>query len=515
MLLPRSARSWSRRKPTSAALQLLAFFFFLLFLHTRVARLPVQDEAVRKPGADRPKSPLLQHQAAFWKDLYQIILNNDPHCEHLPEIVVPHKLDIGFDPSHNHPRPDVLWMEPADIKHMQEAHSNFVHDIKRSPPRLVYEPNTRGIVMTAGYLQLPVLVTSLRMLRRTGSLLPVEVFLADGPDYDDDVCDQILPSLNAKCLLLSDVFQAAKSGLSIDHYQYKIMAVLFSSFEQVLLLDSDAFPLHDPLSIFGEEPFNTTGMVVWPDFWYASESPYYFEIAKLDTVPALHTRASMESGEILYSKSQHALSIMLATYYNFYGPMYYYPLLSQGAPGEGDKETFAWAATVFGEPFHAVRDPVKALGRLDSSGTFLGSAMVQHDPSVNFAREPNTRGASDHSDLFSSHVIAPRPLFIHANFPKFDPSTIFTEGNDRTGIGGPTRDSNGTSIRCWMDKEKAIERFGFDVEYRFWEEIRGTACEYERHFGCWKGKEGICKRVTKYWYDVFEPIVTRQQEHSL
>lgn len=515
MLLPRSARSWPRRKPTSATLQLLAFFFFLLFLHTRVAHLPVQDNAVIKAGADRPRSPLLQDQAAFWRDLYLIILNNAPRCEHSPEIVVPHRLDIGFDPSHNHPRPDVLWMEPADIKHMQEAHSNFIHDVKRSPPQLVYEPNTRGIVMTAGYIQLPVLVTSLRMLRRTGSLLPVEVFLADVSDYDDDICDRILPSLNAKCLLLSDVFQAAKSGVSIDHYQYKVMAILFSSFEQVLLLDSDAFPLHDPLPIFDQEPFNSTGMVVWPDFWYASESPYFFEIAKLDTVPALQTRASVESGEILYSKSQHALSIMLATYYNFYGPMYYYPLLSQGAPGQGDKETFAWAATVFDEPFHAVGEPVRALGRLDTNGKFIGSAMVQHDPNLDFARTHQPPSISDESDSSSSDVIFRRPLFIHANFPKFDPSTIFAEGDDHTGIGGPTRDSNGTSVRCWMDKESAIETFGFDVEYRFWEEIRRTACEYEQQFGCWKDKEGICKRVTKYWYDVWEHTVPKQQEASL
>lgn len=523
MLLPRAARSWHRRKSTSVVLQLLALFLFLLFLQTRSSHAPLEDQAVPLPAATRPKSPLLKEQAAFWRDLYLIILNNDPQCEHPPEVVVPHKLDIGFDPSHHHPRPDVLWMEPADINRMREAHSNFLNDLKRSPPQMVYEPNSRGIVMTAGYTQLPVLVTSIRMLRRTRSPLPVEVFLADVSDYDEDICNTVLPALNAKCLLLSDVFQAARSGVSIDHFQYKIMAVLFSSFEEALFLDSDAFPLHDPLPLFDQEPFNTTGMVVWPDFWYASESPYFFDIAKIDTIPSLHTRASMESGEILYSKSKHSLSIMLATYYNFWGPIYYYPLLSQGAPGQGDKETFAWAATALNEPFYAVNKPVLAVGRLDTSGNFLGSAMAQHDPTADFAEVSKPTSTSSEQEVpikpgdpSSGHTPADvRPFFIHANFPKFDPSNIFAQSDDNTGRGGPTRDTNGTSVRCWMEQKRAIEIFGFDVEYQFWEEIKGTACEHEQQFGCWRGKQGICKRVTKYWYDVFEPTIQKKQDTSL
>lgn len=521
MLLPRSARSWHRRKP-SVVLQLLALLLCVLFLQTRVAHSPLEDGHEPVPGAARLKSPLLNEQAAFWRDLYSIIKNNDPQCEHLPEAVVPHKMDIGFDPSHNHPRPDVLWVEAADIKRMREAHSNFVNDMKRSPPQIVYDPGSRGVVMTAGYDQLPVLVTSIRMLRRTSSHLPVEVFLADISDYDDEICDNVLPSLNARCFLLSDVFQAARSGVSIDHFQYKIMAVLFSSFEEVLLLDSDAFPLHDPSPLFDQHPFNTTGMVMWPDFWYASESPYYFEIAKIDAIPSLQARASMESGEILYSKTKHPLSIMLATYYNLWGPTYYYPLLSQGAPGQGDKETFAWAATALSEPFYAVNKPVMAVGRLDTNGMWLGSAMVQHDPTADAEvckpglPDSGHRATMGTADPSSGSVAANvKPFFIHANFPKFDPSSIFAQSDDVAGHAGPTRDSNGTSVRCWMDQDRAIEVFGFDVEYRFWEEIKSTACEHEQQFGCWRGKQGICKRVTKYWYDVFEPRAQKKQETSL
>lgn len=527
---------WHRRKPGLIAC-LLALFLVLLLIQTRINHgstepeppsilqpesesesaaepIPIPQPVPEAKPPPQPPNPLLQSQAKFWRSLYQIILNNDPNCKNLPDPVVPQKLDIGFDPTHDHKRPDILYMEAADIKRMREAHSNFVSDMKHMPA-MPYEAGTRGIVMTGGFNQLPVLVISVRMLRRAQSDLPVEVFVADRAEWDDQICNVVLPSLNAKCLLFSDIFHAANTGVSIDRFQYKIMAILFSSFEEVLLLDSDAFPIHNPLPLFEEEPFKSNGLIVWPDFWYPSESPYYFEIAKITTIPHLDERASVESGELMYSKAVHRMSLMLAAYYNYYGPNYYYPLLSQGAPGQGDKETFAWAATALGEPYYAVLTRVMALGRHDTSGNYLGSAMAQHDPIADYnftkahGRNPDTdTGKDDHFDMQPSDV---KPFFIHANFPKFDPSTIFQhemkDFSDAT-VGGPTRDTNGTSVRCWMDPARAVELFGFDVERRFWEEIKATACEYEHQFGTWRHKTGICEQTQKYWNEVFAGTAT-------
>ncbi|KAK4946833.1 mannosyltransferase [Elasticomyces elasticus] len=508
MLLPLSTRKlpglWHRRKASLVG-TLLVLLSLLFFLQNRWHGSSVETASIpidTKPP--RPTSPLLKNQTTFWRDLYLIILNNDPNCDKPPEVVVPQKLDIGYDSSHAHPRPDVMFMESADVTRMREAHTNFINDLRKTPPKMPYEPGTRGIVMTAGFNQLPVMVISIRMLRRTWSLLPVEVLLADPSDYDEEICDNVLPTLNAKCLVLSDIFQAAETGVSIDKYQYKIMAVLFSSFEEVLLLDSDAFPVYNPLTLFEQEPFKSTGMIVWPDFWYASESPYYFEIAKTGDIPLLSSRACVESGQLMYSKSKHSMSIMLAAYYNLYGPTYYYPLLSQGAPGQGDKETFAWAAAALNEEFYPVREHVMALGRFDSNGQYSGSAMAQHDPIADYVYM-KTHGVPVHPggdildnpfDIRPSQV---RPFFIHANFPKFDPSTIFN-------FASPTHDTDGSAVRCWMGEERATELFGFDVERAFWEEIMGTACEYEHKFGCWKGKQGICERTTQHFLEVFHEM---------
>jgi alpha 1,2-mannosyltransferase len=211
------------------------------------------------------------------------------------------------------------------------------------------------------------------MLRRTGSTLPAEVFLTNLDEYETHIRNVVLPILNAKCLVLSQILDAVPATVEISCYQYKILSILFSSFEDVLFLDSDAFPVHDPDVLFDSESFNPTGLVLWPDFWYPSKSPAYFTVSA-QPVPSLEERQSTESGEILYSKAKHELSLSLATYYNIYGPTHYYPLQSQGAPGEGDKETYGWAA------YH-VKQPVRALGLFNhESGSFEGSAMVQYDP---------------------------------------------------------------------------------------------------------------------------------------
>jgi len=508
---PRLVRRYRRK---NVLIPLAAIILLILFIYLPTSASSWSEPAIfRTSPADRhqrPTTPLVKVQATFWRSLYSTILNNDPKCDKLPEKVVPQQLAIPYNHNQARTRPDILWMDAPDIRRMKEAHSNFISDLRLTQPKMPYVNGSRGIVTTAGIDQLPVLTISLRMLRRTGCRLPVEVFLASYEEYDEDVCENILPALGAECMILKDIYRAANTGVNIHKYQYKIMSILFSTFEDVLLLDADAFPIYDPTILFDKEPFTSTGLVLWPDFWYASESPYYFQITKLDP-PQLHERPSTESGEILYSKPKHETSIMLASYYNYYGPDYYYPLQSQGAPGQGDKETFGWAAAAMGEPFYAVHESVIALGRRDSNGEFAGSAMAQHDPVADF-RRINSASTREEAQFESAQtkgeidLIAEdngvRPFFVHANYPKFDPATIFQR--EIWGARGPTMDSNGTVTRCWMEQKEAIEVFGYDLEHRFWQEIKEVACGYEHRFLAWRYQEGLCTKVKKYWEQVFE-----------
>ena len=132
----------------------------------------------------------------------------------------------------------------------------------------------------------------------------------------------------------------------------------------------------------------------------------------------MNLRQSTESGEVSHVKKDAFEDAPPLCLLQLLGTTHYYPLLSQGAPGEGDKETFLAAATVLNESFYQVSGPIRAIGH-SSNGGIAGSAMVQFDPSDDYAltRKGEWR-------VNGSTASSPRPFFIHANFPKFNPATI-------------------------------------------------------------------------------------------
>lgn len=264
---------------------------------------------------------------------------------------------------------------------MKRAHMGFVEAIEdkvhiHSPSSANSSENTRGIVTVGGGSYFPPLLVSLRLLRRTGTTMPVEVFLPQ-EDYEPELCEQVLPALNSACRTFDRL-----EG-SISRYQYKVFAVLLSSFAEVLWLDADNFPLRDVGPLFSSAPFRDTGLVTWPDLWQTSVSPAYYEIAARPPTPVA-ARASTEAGQLLVSKTRHWRTLLLAAYYNYYGPEYYYPLLCQARAGAGDKETFLPAAEAAGLPFYDVKAPTQGLGhfrnKTDRSDGLYRFALVQGDP---------------------------------------------------------------------------------------------------------------------------------------
>ncbi|BCS17884.1 alpha-mannosyltransferase [Aspergillus puulaauensis] len=426
----------------------------------------------------------------FWNQFQPVLISSMPKCD--PPLRLGDAPSIKVEESDPNNRPEMLDMLPDEVEEMKSAHARFVDSMGMVSAHLHYIPNTRGIISTAGGPYLPVLVISLRMLRRTGSELPVEVFLANDDEYEPYICDVVLPSLDAQCVVLSHIFNAAPKIMEIESYQFKLFAMLFSSFEEILFLDADSFPIIQPESLFTNEPFRSRNMVTWPDFWASTVSSYFYEITSQPAPsPGKRARQSSESGEILISKRTHAKTLLLSTYYNLWGPNYYYPLLSQGAAGEGDKETFVAAAIAVNEPYYQVKTGIVAIGH-NSKGHLAGSAMVQFDPTEDYALRGSAvkdlRGKSE----------TPRPFFIHANFPKFDPATIFQPHEVN-----PAFADDGSYSRAWMKPRSVIENFGSDIERHYWTEIMWTACELENKFRAWTKRKRICKGVKKYWNAVF------------
>ena len=84
--------------------------------------------------------------------------------------------------------------------------------------------------------------------------------------YEKELCEDVLPPMNATCRILSEVMDAVPERLEMSKYQLKALALAFSSFEDVLLLDADNIPLEQPEHLLNSEPFCSTGFVSWPDY---------------------------------------------------------------------------------------------------------------------------------------------------------------------------------------------------------------------------------------------------------
>jgi alpha 1,2-mannosyltransferase len=253
--------------------------------------------------------------------------------------------------------------------------------------------------------------------------------------------------------------------------------MLFSTFEDIIFLDADAFPAHSPDDLFDVDPYKTSGLVTFPDFWWSTTSPLFFRIAGM-TEPSIRDRKTSESGILLLSKRINGHTLLLATYYNYYGPDYFYPLLSQGGIGQGDKETFLHAAMALGASFYDVKTPVKNIGAW-INGTFFNAGMKQGDPVEDYsihqaktkAQNAGLEAAAPEADNRTKTFA--RSFFIHNNIYKLDVRHL--SGNLAGWRNGPSH-----FVRLWGEKENNEHKFGYDIEKVLWEEVLIVACEFGR-----------------------------------
>lgn len=322
---------------------------------------------------------------------------------------------------------------------------------------------------------------SIVQLRRTGSSVPVELFIPSYEEYEDDFCNNVLPKYNAKCVLFNN---PAFEGLKIGGYQYKMLALMLASFENTLYLDSDMFPLINIDYLFESDLYKKNGLLLWPDAWARTTNPKYYQIAGINVVEKkikysdvekaaikkkkpvksldegnfsnsnFHdfqntiTDPTIEAGVILVNKSTHVRTLQLALYYNVLGPDFYYPLLTQGSAGEGDKETFNAAAFALGEKYHVCSKSFSWLGYHNAeTGEFSAKGLGIHDP-VQTVSDPT-------KDKFS---------FVHCSYPKYYPNYMVSE----------VRYGNGNDIRLY---ESLYETVGYDVDLRFADIFTERFCE--------------------------------------
>ncbi|KAE8412296.1 mannosyltransferase putative-domain-containing protein [Aspergillus pseudocaelatus] len=428
--------------------------------------------------------PLRDAQTQLSLHLYPLLEEHRPQCS--PPTLHGNAGLHRFNPIVGAPQENHLVDPDGFVEPMQVAHDSFVQAIRHTQIERAYIRGTKGIVSSAGGKYLPTFIIFLRLLRRTGARLPVELFMKDWIEYEPYICEVVLPSLNGKCVVLSEVFTGPDGAKpDLEHFQLKAFSILFSSFQDVIWMDSDCFFLYDPTNLLTSKPFTSTGLVTWPDFWSYTVSPTYYNISRQAIIPTT-ARQSTEAGMFLISKKTHFMSLLLSAYYNYHAS-YFYTMISQGAPGEGDKDTFVLAASALGEKFHTVSEKVADLGHPAPDGGVLGAAMLHADPIEDYklTRQGRWRVRDE------SVAKAPRGYWLHAYSPKFNAGEdLFSE---------KTQDKDGHPGRAYTSKEETLKRLGYDAERDLWEETKTVTCTLEHAFDSWKTKTGLCETVTKHW----------------
>lgn len=418
-------------------------------------------------------------------------------------------------------RPDLLDMSWEELGECKKKHAAAIEAFKELAPQIPFVKGTRGIVTTASNDALAILTTSLWMLRASGSMLPVEIWFEDQHNYEHIPCEDIFPSLGAKCMFMSDYLPTdLEHPIRTVKFTFKTLALLFSSFEQVLFLDCDAFPVSNPDSTFTTEPFISSGWVMWPDYWASTASHYWYDISGLRE-PDLKERASVESGELLINKATHGAALLLVQLYNVWGPEHWHRLFSQAAPGEGDKDTFPAAVAVMNLTWYQVAENPQRIGYRCDKKHAIGSG--QSHPLDDYMI--TSKGIMTHEEgLDLTQAIHPRILFIHGNLPKYDPYILLDwslpelEWTDmlrcppQTSLSASTN-PQGHAHRFWGPRDLSIAKYGWDAEAALWDALKWEACVHERSYSIWtvgsifrpteKLRTDLCSEIGKLYNELF------------
>ena len=196
---------------------------------------------------------------------------------------------------------DFLNISAEEANAMRSVHADMVEKIPSYP---VDSYSGRGIVMVAGGKYSEYATTTVGMLRIAGSRLPIEMWMLNPKEEKRGWCAELAED-GVVCRYLSDYLDMSAFD---NPFQYKTAAMFFSSFEEILFLDSDNIPLINPDDLFDSDIYQETGAILWPDYWQKSESPWTPYITgesdqKREGLP--DNQKTVESGQMMWDKKRH------------------------------------------------------------------------------------------------------------------------------------------------------------------------------------------------------------------
>ena len=282
-------------------------------------------------------------------------------------------------------------MMKRDLQAIRRGLERFVQDAPVYPPDVFAG---RGIVLVGGSTKSYATAywILIHSIRRTNSTLPIEAWF---PDDESPNCAQLarLSALNVEVKYFEDLQGVQPKG---SGYAFKMLALAYSSFEEVLMLDADVLVLSSPESLFDDAMYRETGILTWKDFWRPSRAPDMEDIITMshrrDGITAQGHSFTHESGQTLVNKGVVWPAITLALYMNAHWSLFY--PLSVNYMGLGDKEILPLAFTFLGLRYGVIETGPDHVGVWSDKAVVFGNTMMQHD----------------------SHG---EPMFMHANVGKW------------------------------------------------------------------------------------------------
>jgi hypothetical protein len=124
-----------------------------------------------------------------------------------------------------------------------------------------------------------------------------------------------------------------------------------TSFQQVLLLDSDNLPVQDPEVLFEDPEFRNNGFLIWPDFWHNLwMEPAVYRLLNLSVPWEVNPKGFLaaESGQMMLDRSAHADVLEWLWLLNSHREVVYECVV-------GDKDTHRMAFELAGKAQHYIQ----------------------------------------------------------------------------------------------------------------------------------------------------------------
>ncbi len=219
----------------------------------------------------------------------------------------------------------------SDSITLENAAQKFDEASRNIPPRPNFEG--QGIVIAAGGPFVPSAYIGVRLLRKLGTTLPIEIWHAG----EDEIPGWARRAFEPWDVTLHDVmpFCPGRPQSELRGWPIKPAALMNSHLSEILFLDADCFPLQNPQFILDSPEYRQYGSMFWPDnkHYKMIKEGTIWDLTKL----SYQGDVEFETGIMAIDKVRCWRELCLAQWMNAHSSFWYNHVM-------GDKDTFylAW-----------------------------------------------------------------------------------------------------------------------------------------------------------------------------